>query len=127
MADLSSMGSKTFLKVQEIQEPIKTEIQDVYVQPARGEFNAQVIMVTERYKVPLNAINVDILKDAWGSESDLWIGKTVEIYEGEYTNRKGELAPVLKVKAVSMSPDKIAEKLGVELDEPPVFDPTGGE
>jgi hypothetical protein len=56
----------------------------------------------------LNATNVKILQKAYGFDSDLWIGKEIELYAGEVEYQK-KLQPSVLIRPIS-PPVAAAEK-----------------
>jgi hypothetical protein len=48
----------------------------------------------------LNATNVKILQKAYGVDSDLWIGKKVELYAGEVEYQK-KMQPSVLIRPIS--------------------------
>jgi hypothetical protein len=61
----------------------------------------------------LNATNVKILQKAYGVDSDLWIGKDVELYAGEVEYQK-KMRPSVLIRPVSPSLPLEAKKAAIE-------------
>jgi hypothetical protein len=61
----------------------------------------------------LNATNVKILQKAYGVDSDLWIGKDVELYGGEVEYQK-KMQPSVLIRPISPPLPSEAKKAAIE-------------
>jgi hypothetical protein len=65
-----------------------------------GSFDKPVLTFSNGMKFSLNKTNVGTLIEAWGDESDDWIGEKVELYAGTI-RFKNEDQPAVLVQALA--------------------------
>jgi hypothetical protein len=101
--DMSKYAGGNFLKVADLKEqgPFKAKIIDIEIGEKFGKPN---MTLSEGSILSLNATNVGTLIRAYGSDSDDWLNKEIELYVGE-TDYKGELVPTILIRPVSASPE----------------------
>lgn len=64
-----------------------------------GSYNKPVIVFTSGRKFSVNVTNAKTLVEAWGAESESWIGETIEFYKGVVAF-KGEDQPSVLVRPI---------------------------
>lgn len=72
---------------------------DVIAGVAQGRFGPEAEF-QDGSKLSLNQTNLRKLADAWGTETDAWIGKEVELYAGK-TQFNGETRDSVLVRPIS--------------------------
>jgi hypothetical protein len=99
MADMREYGTK-FIKVDHVRDgPIQTRIVNVVV----GEqFGRPILELETGSQFTLNETNTNTLIKAWGSDSDDWIGKEIELFVGSYHDWRSDTdKETVKVRAIS--------------------------
>jgi hypothetical protein len=99
--DMSKYAGGNFLKVADLKEPFKAKIIDIEI---GAKFDKPNLTFSEGSVLSLNATNCGTLLRAYGSDSDDWLGKEVEVHVGE-TDYKGEMIPTILLKPLSPSPE----------------------
>jgi hypothetical protein len=101
--DMSKYAGGNFLKVADLQEqgPFKAKIIDIEI----GEkFGRPELTLSEGSVLSLNATNTATLLRSYGSDSDDWLGKEVELYVGE-VEYKDKMVPTILIKPITPSPE----------------------
>jgi hypothetical protein len=94
--DISDQIIAGFIKPQHLADgPRRDVIAGVYP----GRFGPE-IEFQDGSKLGLNQTNLRKLADAWGVETDIWIGKEVEMYAGK-TQFNGEPRDSVMLRAIS--------------------------
>jgi hypothetical protein len=120
--DMSKFSGAAFLKVGDVKVngPIRVVIADIEL----GKYGKPDVSFNDGTKLSLNATNNKILCRAYGTESDGWIGKEIELTVGEieYQGKPQEaiivqtVSPPIETKAMPM-PKKRKKAVG-DLDTP---------
>lgn len=104
MANISGLYAK-YLTLRDVQTrgPIQAKILRVAVERLGG--NSKVVLYFSDLPRPLvlNRTSAKILVDAWGPETDLWIGRAVRIFVGSVSYNDGEV-PALLVASIPDQP-----------------------
>jgi hypothetical protein len=95
--DISDQISSGFIKVSDLAGgPRRAAI--AYVRP--GRFERPDVEFQDGSMLSLNATNMRILARAWGTETDAWTGKEVELYVGK-TEFQGQQRDSVLVRTIS--------------------------
>jgi hypothetical protein len=119
--DMRKFRKAKFLKVEDCRQPQQMRIAGVTV----GQFDKPDVFFENGDRLGLSATNVDVLTDAYGWESDGWIGHVVELYVDKGTF-KGDpvdmvmLRPISKVEGEETvpTPEKKAPNRPPQLAKP---------
>lgn len=99
------ISSSGFIKVPDLADgPRRAVIADV----RPGRFKGPDMELQDGNILSLNATNMRMLANAWGTETDRWIGKEIELYVGK-TQFQGETRDSVLVKTIS-PPVPLAER-----------------
>jgi hypothetical protein len=97
--DTRDYAGKYFLKLDDVAEgPIQQTIADV----TPGNYGKPELTFESGAKLSLKRTNTRSLIKAFGNNSDQWIGRRIELSEGE-AEFKGERQPLILVQAASAS------------------------
>jgi hypothetical protein len=98
MVDMRQYAS-TYVKPDNVREgPIQTRIVNVFVSERLGR---PVLELETGSQFTVNETNCNALIQAWGHDSDTWIGKDVELSLGTYQNWKTKTDDeTVKVRAI---------------------------
>jgi hypothetical protein len=101
--DMSKYAGGTFLKVADLKDqgPFKAKIIDIEIGEKFGKPN---MTLSEGSILSLNATNVGTLIRAYGSDSDDWLNKEIELYVGE-CEYKDKMVDTILIKPISPSPE----------------------
>jgi hypothetical protein len=96
--DMCQYSGAAFLKVGDVKVngPIQVVIADIVL----GTYGKPDVTFTDGTKLSLNATNNKILCQAYGTESDDWIGKEIELSLGEI-EYQGKPQEAVLVKPIS--------------------------
>jgi hypothetical protein len=98
--DMRKYSGSSFLKVDDLKDrpPLQLRIADVGI----GQYDRPDITFESGKKLSINATNNETLVDAYGWESDAWIGHVIElsVVDGQF---KGEPIRLIKVRPISKS------------------------
>jgi hypothetical protein len=94
--DISDQIISGFIKVHHLTEGPR---RDVIAAVAQGRFGPE-IEFQDGSKLSLNQTNLRKLADAWGTETDNWLGKEIEMYAGK-TQYQGEERDSVLLRAIS--------------------------
>jgi hypothetical protein len=115
-------GGSAFLKVADIKanEPIRVVISDVKL----GEFGKPDLLFTDSTKLSVNATNNKILCQAYGTESDQWIGKEIDLVVGmvDFKNQPTETVLVRPISPpLAKKPPPKRKSRGRDMDDEIAF------
>ena len=80
MVDFSKYASKRFYKLHDVEDqPRRETIVDV----SEGQYGKPVLTFKSGRRFSLNTTNIDIMRAAFGDESDNVIDAQIELYAGE--------------------------------------------
>jgi hypothetical protein len=101
--DMSKYSGAAFLKVGDIKAngPVRVMIADVQI----GEYGKPDLWFTDGTRLSVNATNNKILCQAYGIESDNWMGKELELVVGEL-EFKGKPQEAVLIKPISAPIEK---------------------
>jgi hypothetical protein len=111
--------ASTYIKPDQVREgPIQTRIVNVFESERLGR---PVLELETGSQFTLNDGNTNALIQAWGYNSDDWIGQEIELSLGTYKDWKSD-PPVDKetVKARPLSPAKTAQNGGAPVSKRPL-------
>ncbi|MBE3120157.1 MAG: hypothetical protein IMZ50_15560 [Candidatus Atribacteria bacterium] len=96
-----------WLSKHDVKTPIVATISRVVFEKL-GTDNKPVVYFTEPHIKPMsvNVGNWRVLDNAYGDDSDLWIGKQIEIYADPYVQFQGETVGGLKLRLPAGSPPR---------------------
>jgi hypothetical protein len=95
--DMSKYVGSAFLSLKDVQDgPVRGKI--TAVEP--GNYGRPVVTFTNGLKFSLNTTNNRTLMNAFGEESDDWVGEEIELYAGE-TRYQGALTPSVLARALA--------------------------
>jgi hypothetical protein len=127
--DMRKYSGSSFFKVDDLKDrpPQQLRIADVAI----GQYDRPDITFESGKKLSVNATNNEMLVDAYGYESDAWIGHVIELFvgDGQY---KGKPTPMIKVRPVSKpahygEASKQPEPVQQAPNVPPVSSGTHGD
>lgn len=99
--DMSKFASGQFFKAAELagQEPISLTITDVALTDSNGLDAQKPVLAFEEseQRLVLNKTNLGVLIDAWGDDSDDWLGRVIQLTTAEVMYQ-GKLVDGLRVK-----------------------------
>jgi len=91
--DASRFAGAAFLGLNDVKDgPFRGDL----VAVEEGKFGKLVLIFTNGLKFSLNVTNTTELIKAFGSETDDWLGESVELYQGE-TLYQGEMVPSVRL------------------------------
>jgi hypothetical protein len=97
---MTKYAGASFIGVDDVQDgPIRGTI--AAVDP--GSFDKPVLTFSSGLKFSCNKTNVGTLIEAWGDESDDYLGERVELYAGT-VRFKGEEQPAVLLRALPRAP-----------------------
>src|SRR5207237_1442233 len=95
--DMRKFSGERFIKLVDVAEgPIPERIADV----REGKYGKPDLIFASGDILSLNATNNDILRRAFGDDSDAWLDKDVELYQGEI-KYQGNMQDAVMVKPIS--------------------------
>ncbi len=94
--DVSRHIGASFLKPADITEPRRAVIADV----REGKYSNPDCEFQDGGVLTLNTTNMRVLANAWSTDTDLWLGKEVELYVGKTKFQDRQIDSVL-VKPIS--------------------------
>jgi len=125
--DMRKYSGSSFFKVDDLKDrpPQQLRIADVNI----GQYDRPVITFESGKKFSVNATNNETLADAYGWESDSWIGHVIELFVGD-GKFQGNAIKVIKVRPISKpehyGEDKQPEPVQRKPDPPPASAGTRG-
>ena len=124
--DMRQFLKPKFLKVEDCRHPHQRQIVSVEL----GQFGKPDLVFEDGDKLGLSATNIRILSDAFGSESDRWPGRIIELYVGpgkyEGENVDMVLVKIAKADEPSIGSAKPATKSAGGMDDEFRFEDTRG-
>jgi hypothetical protein len=97
--DMKKFCGSQFVKLADVEAgPIRGVIADI----REGKFGRPDLEFDTGEKLSLNATNNRVLVKEYGTDSDLWIGKEIELFKG-MVEFGGETQPAVLVKPISPS------------------------
>jgi hypothetical protein len=122
--DMTRFSGSTFLKVDDLRKASRKErIAVVNI----GKYDKPDLVFESGKKFSLNATNVEMLINAYGSESDDWVGHVIELHLGQI-KYKGDQQDAVLVRPISRSEReaKQLEPVQRKPDLPPASSGTRG-
>jgi hypothetical protein len=96
--DMKQYAGEHFLKVTDLDdEPIQKTIAVIKT----GKWDKPNCVFEDGDVLSLNVTNSRALLKAYGSDSDGWVGKTIELYVGKVEVRDGDIKDAILVRPVS--------------------------
>ena len=90
-----------YLKAANITQPVRVTIERVDMEDVSGrgkkEMKPVLYFVAKEKGMVLNKTNSGVIEAVYGTETDEWVGKRVEIYAGE-TTFAGDMVPCLRLR-----------------------------
>lgn len=124
--DMRKYSGEHFIKVDDVKDgPIKGQIAVV----KEGKWDKPNIVFESGDVLSLNATNIKTLTHAWGTESDHWIGKMVEMFVGVIQYQGSDHEAVLVRPITPPVKDGTADKAAKATDQkkPPPVDEMSDE
>jgi hypothetical protein len=96
--DMSKFGGDAYLKVEDVRAsgPVRVAIESI----EDGPFDKPVASLSDGSSLQLNITNTRKLINSWGSNSDAWIGREIEVSIGQ-VDFKGEPTDAIVVRPIS--------------------------
>jgi hypothetical protein len=119
MVDMRKYSGSSFYKVDDIKgrPPVQVRIADVGI----GQYGRPDITFESGKKLSVNATNNEKLVDAYGYESDSWIGHVIELSVGD-GKFQGSAINVIKVRPIS-KPEQYGEAKPEPVQQKPNVPP----
>jgi hypothetical protein len=92
--------------------PFKQVIDEVTI----GQFDKPVLKFRSGLQFSANVTNVGTLIEAFGEDSDDWLGQTIELYKGQL-KYKGETKDGVLVRPTGVDKKKVTPKKSGDLDD----------
>ena len=125
--EMSRYSGAAFLKIGDVKQgPIRVTITDVRI----GKYDKPDLTFDDGSRLSANVTNCRALSRAYGTDSDVWVGKEVELYLGEI-EYQDKMQETVLVKPVSPPLEKKSPKpkgrRGGDMDDEVLlsFDETG--
>ena len=115
--DISEHLQSGFIKAPDLAGgPQRAVIEDV----RQGRFERPDLHIQDGRMVGLNVTNLRALGNYWGSETDAWIGKQIELFVGK-TEFQGKVQDSIMIRPIS-PPIPMAERKKPQPKQKPDFD-----
>lgn len=123
MAKVSEMIQSKFLRKEDFDEDQVCTIQDCRLEEIQGANETKWVLYFKQHSkgMVLNTTTIRVLEQAFGDDSDNWVGKNVKVYVDPNVSFQGRVVGGLRLrppKAGAKAPPPVA---------PPPPPPTGGE
>jgi hypothetical protein len=119
--DMRKYSGSSFYKVDDLKDrpPQQLRIADVNI----GQYDRPDITFESGKKLSVNATNNEMLVDAYGWESDSWVGHVIELFVGD-GQFQGKAIKVIKVRPISRSEHYGKAKQPEPVQQKPDLPPT---
>jgi hypothetical protein len=98
--DFSKYASKRFYKLDDVQDRPRRE---TIAGCSEGQYGKPVLTFKSGRRFSLNATNIDIMREAFGDESNDCVGHEVELYAGEI-KYNGDVRSTVLIRPILPSP-----------------------
>ena len=114
MANMRKYAASRFLKLDDVIDQPRHE---TIVEVTDGKWDKPVLKFESGAQFSLNKVNTGDMIEAYGDESDGWVGVTIELFAGE-VKYGGDTTDAVRIRPVTPSTSKSSGRGGLDDEIP---------